>query len=275
MKEIPLNIRQKISKYEPVKMESLVIYPVRVFEHDDFVIAKESIEFLPQALPVRYISKPLLSAYYALDMGKIINGEKITGLFVKALSMLALSLRLWEGEEMKERIKKFGVIIDEENPLLLKRIVFLDNEGKQKELNPSFFQKIRPIIALQNGIELYSEDVNPELIEAEKDILDQKAIGLKYNFESLIYSVAAFSGKEEEEIYDWPILKLNNRAASYKRAMDYMLHNIMEGQGAKWKNGNPTPSPWFDRDENSSYSLIALNSFAGGAGEKAMKEAGF
>lgn len=275
MKEIPLNIRQKISKYEPVKMESLVIYPVRVFEHDDFVIAKESIEFLPQALPVRYISKPLLSAYYALDMEKIINGEKITGLFVKALSMLALSLRLWEGEEMKERIKKFGVIIDEENPLLLKRIVFLDNEGKQKELNPSFFQKIRPIIALQNGIELYSEDVNPELIEAEKDILDQKAIGLKYNFESLIYSVAAFSGKEEEEIYDWPILKLNNRAASYKRAMDYMLHNIMEGQGAKWKNGNPTPSPWFDRDENSSYSLIALNSFAGGAGEKAMKEAGF
>lgn len=275
MKEIPLNIRQKISKYEPVKMESLVIYPVRVFEHDDFVIAKESIEFLPQALPVRYISKPLLSAYYALDMEKIINGEKITGLFVKALSMLALSLRLWEGEEMKERIKKFGVIIDEENPLLLKRIVFLDNKGKQKELNPSFFQKIRPIIALQNGIELYSEDVNPELIEAEKDILDQKAIGLKYNFESLIYSVAAFSGKEEEEIYDWPILKLNNRAASYKRAMDYMLHNIMEGQGAKWKNGNPTPSPWFDRDENSSYSLIALNSFAGGAGEKAMKEAGF
>ena len=143
MKEIPLNIRQKISKYEPIKMESLVIYPVRVFEHDDFVIAKESIEFLPQALPVRYISKPLLSAYYALDMEKIINGEKITGLFVKALSMLALSLRLWEGEEMKERIKKFGVIIDEENPLLLKRIVFLDNEGKQKELNPSFFQKIR------------------------------------------------------------------------------------------------------------------------------------
>lgn len=275
MKEIPLNIRQKISKYEPVKMESLVIYPVRVFEHDDFVIAKESIEFLPQALPVRYISKPLLSAYYALDMEKIINGEKITGLFVKALSMLALSLRLWEGEEMKERIKKFGVIIDEENPLLLKRIVFLDNEGKQKELNPSFFQKIRPIIALQNGIELYSEDVNPELIEAEKDILDQKAIGLKYNFESLIYSVAAFSGKEEEEIYNWPILKLNNRAASYKRAMDYMLHGIMEAQGCKWKGGNPTPNPWYEKEENTSESLIALSNFAGGEGEKAIKQAGF
>lgn len=275
MKEIPLKIRREISKYNPITTESLTLYPIRVFEHDDFIIAKESIEFLPQALPVRLISKPLLSAFYALDIELISQGEKATGLFFKALLMLALALRIGEGEDIKDRVGRFKISVSSDDPFTLKGISFLGNNDKEIKLSPVVFQKIRPIIALQNGIEIYSDKVNPELIQAEKDILSSKAIGLKADFETLIHSVAAFSGRDESEIYDWPILKLNHRASSYKRAMDYMLHGIMEAQGCKWKGGNPTPNPWYEKEENTSESLIALSNFAGGEGEKAIKQAGF
>lgn len=275
MKEIPLKIRREISKYNPITVESLTLYPIRVFEHDEFVIAKESIEFLPQALPVRLISKPLLSAFYALDMEKFLAGEASSGLFFKAVLMLALALRIGEGEEIKERIGKFKISADKKDPTVLKGISFIGSDGEEKTLSPLIFQKVRSVIAAQNGIEIYSDTVNPELIQAEKDILSSKSIGLKADFESLVHSVAAFSGRDESEIYDWPILKLNHRANSFKRAMDYMLHSLMESQGCKWKGGNPTPSPWFEKEENSSESLIALSKFAGGAGEKAVEKAGF
>ena len=45
--------------------------------------------------------------------------------------------------------------------------------------------------------------------------------------------------------------------------MDYMIYTTAELQGTKWKGGNPTPNPWFDRKSND-IGLIAMGEFTKG-----------
>ena len=101
------------------------------------------------------------------------------------------------------------------------------------------------------------------------------SISLKATIEDAISAVAAFTGKDEADIEEWPILKLTNRQQSYQRMRDYVICGIGQMYGTTWKGGNPHPSPFFDRaDEGGFGAHMALGDFAGGAGERAIRNAG-
>lgn len=271
--ELSSEVRRAVRQYKPVKTDGLILYPVTVAEYEDFLEARPAIEFMQQALDANYISLPLLSALYKLDYTNLENGKAASGLFVRSLLALALSLRLGEGKEPKERVREFTIVCDSSNPSKLKALQFVLC-GEEKQITAVQYQRLRPIIAAQNGVEIPSDDVNPELAEAERDIANANAPKLDIRLEDLIAGVSALSGAEEEEIETWPILKLQNRQNAYRRAMDYTICAIAESQGTKWKGGNPHPSPWFERIREESASLTPLESFAGGEGLKAVERAG-
>lgn len=271
MSDIPTKHLRKIRKYEPVEVEGLKFYPVLVEEYDEFLLAKAAIEFMHQSLPLALLNMPILQAYYVLDSQSVKDEQIPTGLMARAVLFLALALRLGHGLPAEKRVELLRRRVDPNTGKLVS-IVFTPDGEEICEITPAMFERIRPILAAQNGLKIPEEDANPELIRAENEILRKNAPDLNVDLESLIASVAVLGGSDEKDIYDWPIAKLQNRQRAIHRAMDYLICGIGEAQGTKWKKGNPVPNPFFERKKEGSAAKIALGDFAGGAALNAVRE---
>ena len=153
---------------------------------------------------------------------------------------------------------------DAKDPMKLKSLVYSPDGEEICEITPARFQRLRPILAAQNGIALTEEDANPDLVDAEDELRRKNAPELDASIEELVSRVAAFTKTEEADIYEWPIAKLMNRRRAIQGALDYVICGIGESQGTKWKKGNPNPSPFFDRKKTDSAAKVSLTEFAGG-----------
>ena len=273
MPELSFKIRRAVDTYQPIDMDGLRFFPIPVRHMEMFSVAKGGITILQQALPLQYISMPLLSALYAMELDAITDGTERPGFFSLALLLLALSLRLVDEEEPDETLKIFGILTDSNDPKRLKQVVF-PYEGELHAVSPVQFSRYRPIIAAQNGIELEAVDANPDLVQAERDLAELNAPKLDYRTESLVSAICALCRVDEAEIYDWPILKLQRRRESLERILNYAVCAINEGAGCKWKRGNPSPSPLFDRLRTMPGGVIPIGDFAGGAAAKAVNSPG-
>lgn len=265
----------RIARYESIEAERLVWHPIQVKEYEAFLVARPGLEVMQQALPLPLVSLPLLSALYKIEFDNMIVGRETEGMFWRCCLFLALSLRLGEGLGMVERMTMLRPEAHPDDPSRLMGLRFTLPDGGEGALTPIQFARLRPLLAAQNGIRLESDSANPELVQAERDLAMQNAPALDVGIEHMICSVAALSRTEEAEIYEWPILKLERRAASLKRAMDYMTHSIAQMSGTTWKGGNPCPSPWFDRTkEGDSAALTPVEGFAGGGAVRAISNPG-
>lgn len=265
MTEIPAQYRMAVDTYQSVNFEGIMLYPIKVRDYEAFSNARPAIDFLQQSLPVRYLSIPLLSAFYAMDIENLRQGKASDGNFLRAMLFLVLSLRFRPELPTQERLREFlsGVYSSADNPTVLKRIEF-QQDGETKEITPIMFSRMRPVLAAQNGIELISTDANPELIEAERDLAELNGPEIDYNLQALLSFVSALSHAEESEIYDWPILKLNRRRDSYERVLQFLLCGLASANGAQFKGGNPVPSPIYARKEQTSNALIDMDAFTRG-----------
>ena len=259
--ELSSSIKKKIRRYEAVTAEGLTLYPITVAEYDEWCMARPGIEAMQQAFPARLMSMPILSAMYRMDMEALINGTESDGLFYRCLLGLALALRLGEGEPVDSRLKRFHIQSDKRDPLKLIGLRYLKDGEEFITITPIQFQRVRPIIAAQNGAEVQPDDVNPELLQAERDIAESNSPKLDVSIEDMMVSVAVFSGADESEMDDWPILKLLRRSEAIKRVLDYMVCGIGECSGSSWKGGNPAPHPFFARVRETSASLIPMAQF--------------
>lgn len=256
--DLPLNIQKSVRKYEVITVNGLELAPVLVREWDEFLIAQPALEVLHQTLPVRLMRVPLLSALYQMDFEAGTNGEETNGLFARALLALALSLRLGTGRSAQDRVRMFQIVFDPKVPSNLKKLMFVDNAGKVREILPAHFQLLRQIIAAQNGVRLESDKANPEIIKAEQKLASKSTMGINADVGDLIAAVAALSNVDESEIDEWPILKLHKRATAYRRIIDYAVNSLGEMNGVSWKGGNPVPHPFFEKIETVSGILTPL-----------------
>ena len=150
--ELSRNIKRAADRYEPVETAGLTLWPIRVCEQEDFERAKPAIDVIQQALPVRYAVMPLLTAYWVMDLESMEREEEPVGLFNRALAFLALALRLGEGRSLSDRISLFHVKLSLENVMDLKGITFTWNGKEEITITPVQFQRLRAILAYQNGI---------------------------------------------------------------------------------------------------------------------------
>lgn len=273
--ELSLAIKKAVRTYSEIETDGITLYPIPVSRWDEFMLARPALELMQQTLPVKYISMPLLSAYYAMDYEAVTGDDDglPTGLFARSLLLLSLALRLGRAdEEAEQTLKRFRLRVDESDPSTLLAVDFSQDGETMQSVTPVQFSRLREIIAAQNGVELVSTDANPELVEAERDIAEQKSAKLSGDFGELFSTVAALSHEDEKTIMEWPIKKLMDRKDAYARVLGYLLCGISEANGAKWTGGNPYPSPFFSRMQQGSGALIALDRFAGGAGAKAVAE---
>lgn len=266
MNELPLQYKKAAARFQSITDGGLTLHPVRVRDYDLFQLARPALEVLQSSLPVRYLSMPLLQVYFQLDViGPLTSGAASTGLWGSALLALSLALRLGEGMEPEERIRQFRPVVTAEDKTRLKALRATINGEEMIEITPVQFQRLRQIIAEQNGVELPSDYADPELVKAERDLAAMRETTLKADLEQLVASVCALTGADEGEIDEWPIRKLRTRANALQRAMQYIVCGVGEMSGAKWKGGNPVPHPFYERGAEGSAALTDLNDFAGGA----------
>ena len=258
MTTLPMHILKSAARYKTIEADGLHLYPIVVKDYDEFLIARPALEVMHQSLPVAMLRVPLLSALYQMDYDAIMSGTQPSGLFSRALLALALALRLGDGESIEERLKLFQVAVDRENPSKLTRLRFITEQGEYREINPVSYALLRQIIAVQNGVEIESDQANPAIVKAKKDMEEANSIALDINVDSLINAVSTLSNLDESEIDEWPILKLQKRAEAYRRILDYMVCGFGEVNGTSWKGGNPTPHPFFARSKGGSLTASLL-----------------
>lgn len=271
--ELSLAVKKAVRTYKKIETDGVTLYPIPVSRWDEFALARPALELMQQTLPVKYLSMPLLSAYYAMDYEAVADDGIPTGLFGRALLLLSLALRLGqEGEGAEQMVKHFRLRVDGNDPSRLLAVEFSQDGEMMQSITPVQFARLREIIAAQNGVELIGADANPELVEAERDIAAQKSIQLSGDFGELFTTVVAMGREDEENVMEWPIKKFMDRKDAYARVLGYLVCGVSEASGAKWKGGNPYPSPFFSRLRQGGGSLIALDRFANGAGAKAVAE---
>ena len=261
MYEIPLSYMQHVRKYEKIETDGLTLYPILVDEHDAFLAATPAIDIMQRTLPAQYISMPLLSAYFKMDVDAVLSGNEPSGMFSRAMLFLALALRLGRDKDMFQRGEVFRITVDPNDTTRLKSI----QADGLPPITPVMFHRLRHLLAAQNGIRLTDDDENPELVQAERDIAEQNATPLDIRLEDMITTVALASRVDEREIYEWPIAKLYARSRAYQRSLDYVVCNIAASQGTSWRGGNPAPSPFYDKQKTDSAALISLSKMPSGA----------
>ena len=260
--ELSRNIQRAIRRYEPIHTDGLTLYPILVKDFDYFLASKPAIDVMQQSLPVRLMSVPLLQAYWQMDYEAVTQGDEPVGLFSRALQFLGMSLRLCP-DDSASVMKCYRFLVDPEHPEVLKSIEFVINGEEIQRITPVMFQRLRPILAAQNGIKLHSDDENPELVEAERQLAEQGNIRLSGDPDELMSTIATLAGIDESEIEDWPILKLQKREAAYRRIFGFVVCSIGQASGASWKGGNPHPSLFYERIVNGSAALAPISSLHG------------
>lgn len=252
-------IKKRIQRYEPVEAEGLTLYPVTMAEWEDFIYARPAIDMVQQSMPPLYAAMPLLSAYFKMDHEAVTAGQEPVGLFAGALLMLALSLRLGTGRTAEERLKLFRLKVDAQDQSRLTAVVFWAEGEEMHSVTPVQFQRLREIIAAQNGIALTSDDANPELVEAERALHEAESAALSGDLGEKIAAVCALCRVEEAEVEEWPILKFDTRAKAWQRIMGFMVCGIAQAQGSRWKGGNPYPSLFYERTDHESGALRPMS----------------
>lgn len=268
MEKLPANTELAISSYAPIRAEGLILYPVRVRDWDAYGPARAAISFLQQSLPVALLSVPLLQAYYTLYLkaAALTDAEKqssaglealaLGSLFYGAVCHMILSLRLHEALPIEQRIQTVQIEPSAKDRTRLERLHFWINGEEEYTVSPIQFQRLRPILAAQNGVALEAVDANPEIVAMERRMQEEKAADVDFSIHKLVAAVATLTGTEEAVIYEWPILKLNRRAEAYSRVMDYVAVTIGQSSGlVSYKDGLPVPSPWFAKRSNGLLSL--------------------
>lgn len=255
MNELPILYKKQVAKFQPIETEGITLYPVTVDDWSEFLPCVPALEFMRQSLPVALLQMPLLNAFYQIE---IINskepeseGRKIT-LFSDAIYALCLALRLGCGMEREKVLeKRVRLLPEKEHPENIERVFFVADDGDIYTITPRQFERLRPIIAAQNGVKIHSEDENPELVYADKVLRAQKAPKLEDDLAKMVAWCAALCHAEETEIYGWPLLKFMNRCEVLQRSMDYVIYGIGAASGiVKYENGSPVPSPFFARKES-------------------------
>lgn len=229
----------------PIEYNGLTLYPLTVDQYETFLSAKPAIELMQGSLPPALARLGWLECLWELDKQSIQTNGKAAGFMRQLILLLAECLRL---TPVKSANGHTGYPL---RPTLDKEMritgILLENTSAPTLISKQQAGEIRRIIALQNGYEMPNESWNAELLRESKR--GQKGdANLTFSLEDLVYSVAINSGKEPEEVWDWPIRKFQLAQNAIDRRLGYQIFTQAEMTGmVKFNDGNPYPTWKYDR----------------------------
>lgn len=250
---------------EPIEIEGITLYPITVREYRQFETAKSSLLIRQGSLPVEYAVMSYLEALYAMDYDAYAETKQTLGFIPRLLYMLSLAMRF--PVDALVRSTRFETAPQDERKLRCLEMRLGENLVR---VTPSVFDRIRQIIAAQNGMELPDEAENIDLVESEMDIAAASRVSVEYDFRTLLASVARDQRCRRADLMDYTIREFNELKDAIERDKMFTIYRAAELAGTvKFTKGNPYPSWCFDRGGKTN-SLIAMSDFmANGPGSVA------
>lgn len=256
-------IAEAIENDEPVTIDGFTLYPIQVRQYRQFSAVQSSLLIRQGSLPVDYAVRSYLGALHAMDIDAYKESGQALGLIRGILTMLALSMRF--PADVFARQATIKVRDGDERELASIQI----HAGEMiLSLTPAVFDRLRPVIAAQNGLELPDETENADLVEAENDISSQDAISLNLDFNTLLASVARDQHCRRKDLLDYTIREFFELRDAIQRDKLFTLYKMAELNGTKFTKGNPWPS-WCYESKAQSNALISMAQFMAGPGSAA------
>ena len=237
-----------ILRYEPVELNGLVYYPIKVADYKKWQACKPVLCLRQGTLPAVYACMTYLQCVWALSIDAYERGEASDGIWNILACLLFLSLRLSDGD----MIQPIG---NPDNHKILTSIR-ITKKGDAYDISAMDFAQVRRLIAEQNGAELPDEADNPDLVEAANETSNSNSPPLNYDFGDMLTSVSSDMRIRRSDILNWTVKELDDILRAAKRRYGYILASIAESQGAKFSKGNPYPTWIFDRAKDEYAGLI-------------------
>lgn len=222
----------------------LTVFPITMRHYEEFMECRVSISLMQKRFPVELMQMPYLRMLCVISDAENRLLEK--------LSML-LSLALQVSED------SFYLSFSEQGKVTL---TVMQDGAAIETISELRFSALRRLIAAQNGIRLPNEQANLEILESEEDLARMKNADLEESFQSLLFSVATYSGLSISQLIDMTIFEFQERVSAISRIENYKIYTAAEMGGiVTFKQGNPFPSWCFDRKENGLHGTIPLKQF--------------
>lgn len=248
--------RKALQKNEAVELEGMIYYPLLVEDYEIWQACKPVLLLRQGTLPVQYAVLPYLECVWAMSydaaISRMMQGPEAGGGEWPALmKILFLSLRLSD----KDEIVPLGKV---SNQRALTAIQIKQGD-RTYQITSAQFQQVRELIAELNGETLPDEADNPDLIQAQEDMNAANAVPLNTELNDLLASVASERRIRKSELFEWTIKEFEEEVRSISRRYGYLVAAIVEANGGKYKEGNPTPSWCFDREKSDTAGLISMD----------------
>ena len=232
---------------EPKIVGGIELYPITMLRYSEWLACKRALTLRQSTLPAAYAVMPYLSALHAMD------AAYQTPLLHETMQILAMATR--------RPMSCFQARAYEADRTKLAYIQFSDG-GYTARITPQSYPAIRATIAEQNGEQLPDEGDNPELIEAENDVLTTKRVPLEWDPNEMIASVAYQYRERKKDLLNWTIREFEEARRAIDRDKSHMICAIAEHMPyMKWKDGNPVPSWCLDRAKTGTAALESMGEF--------------
>lgn len=249
---------------EPISIEGFTFYPILVRDYRQFEAAKAAILLRQGSLPLKYAIKSYLGALYAMDHDALAENGQPLGFIGGILTLLALAMRVPAHALLRQT--KIQVSETDESELAC---LLIQAGETMLRMTPALFDRIRPILAAQNGLELPDESENTDLVEAEMDIAAKGTMNVDADFRTLLASVARDQRCRRTDLLDYTIREFMELKDAIERDKLFSIYRMAELSGnVKFTKGNPVPSWCYDRKEKAN-SLISMADFMAGPGSAA------
>ena len=239
-----------ILKYEPIELNGLVYYPLKVMDYEKWQACKPVLTMRQGTLPAVYACMTFLECVWALQFDAMQKGNDQVKVWDLLACLMFLSLRLSDGD----MIQPIG---NPDDPRKITAIRIVKN-GDSHDIGVFDFATVRKLIADQNGAELPDEADNPDIIEAAQDMM-RSDIRIKADLGDMLTSVASARNMRRADLVDWSVKEFDDEVRAISRRFGFFLSSIAESQGAKFPKGNPHPTWVFDKDKDEFAGLISLD----------------
>lgn len=234
--------KEAASQNKEIVFRGLTFHPLKVKHYALYRNAKPSMELMLSSLPIRLARMSWCRCLDSIDQTTMQETGKTEGLLLSILLILNEALNL-HAEIDKSRMQ---ILRNEAGEL--QAIVLRTGQNKVAALDMAAMSEVRKILAIQNDYTIPNESWNPELVKAQAYLQSQQKSDLKFDLETLVYSVALNSGKDPDDVWDWPIRKFERMQAAIDRRLCFEIYTMADlGGHVKFKHGNPCPSWKFDR----------------------------
>ena len=261
-------VQEKALSGEPIEFNGLFLYPLMVKQYGLFLACESALTLRMSMLPAIYAAMNYGQAIFKMQLEQMLKqlpdqqetqDDLQNGYYwTKFFQLLVCALRI-PPQAATESIK---MAVDPENQTVLKALIItqITDEGEYVvRISPSQIGQLRELIAYMNGVDIPDEADNPELVQAEQDILAlQNRSDLEVNLLDLKAAIARDQRIRMKDLDEWTILEFNLIKQAIERDKHFMVCGIGEASGmVKYKNGNPFPSPFFNRKHDSAAVISA------------------